>query len=282
MNEQELKEIFRLLEEQGWEPRMCDTPVPYYDNAVMCGNPAGVGDIVTETKMMPSDYMDLLEEFMVRVKGDSMKDASILQGDMVRVNTVVQYFDGDIVLVLADGELTVKTYCEDEDGTPWLVPQNPEYTPFTLKDRQNVRIVGKVLEVLHPNPHVSYRSCLKLIKKAKAGMPEPREISQLQVSQAIREIAPQIDTKRKWYAVYRAMTDLNVVKEEDYDTFIEMVKTEVPHHKALPTRVELQRIALQSFVKPVSLWRAQNATVQGKRFTEYLKIAQRTVELLGE
>ena len=36
MDSEELKEIFKLLEEQGWNPMLCDTPVPFYDNPVSC------------------------------------------------------------------------------------------------------------------------------------------------------------------------------------------------------------------------------------------------------
>ena len=53
MTEQELKEIFKLLEEQGWKPMLCDTPVPFYDSEVPCGPPNGVGDVVCEIAMMP-------------------------------------------------------------------------------------------------------------------------------------------------------------------------------------------------------------------------------------
>ena len=45
MTEQELKEVFELLEAQGWKPMLCDTPVPLYDNEVACGVPNGVGDV---------------------------------------------------------------------------------------------------------------------------------------------------------------------------------------------------------------------------------------------
>ena len=53
MTEQELKEIFKLLEEQGWKPMLCDTPVPFYDSEVPCGPPNGVSDVVSEIAMMP-------------------------------------------------------------------------------------------------------------------------------------------------------------------------------------------------------------------------------------
>jgi hypothetical protein len=85
---------------------------------------------------------------------------------------------------------------------------------------------------------------------------------------------------RQWYAVYRAMADKNVVKEEDYETFCEMVKTEVPRNEHLPSCDELQRLAMLSFTKPVRNWNSENAPVKGKRFNDYLMIANRTTELL--
>ena len=42
MTEQELQEIIALLGVQGWNPQVCDTPVPVYDSAVPCGKPSDV------------------------------------------------------------------------------------------------------------------------------------------------------------------------------------------------------------------------------------------------
>ena len=44
MNDQEITEIFSLLNEAGWEPMVCDTPVPFYNNGVPAGPPNGTGD----------------------------------------------------------------------------------------------------------------------------------------------------------------------------------------------------------------------------------------------
>ncbi len=49
MNEQELKEILRELEEQGWSPLVCDTPVPFYDTAVRCRQPTGAYAVRAES-----------------------------------------------------------------------------------------------------------------------------------------------------------------------------------------------------------------------------------------
>ena len=108
------------------------------------------------------------------------------------------------------------------------------------------------------------------------------EIPQQQVAWVLREIAPMVKIARQWYAVYRAMADKNVVKEEDYETFCEMVKTEVPRHEHLPSCDELQRLAMLSFTKPVRNWNSENAPVRGKRFNDYLMIANKTIELLKD
>ena len=72
MDEKELREIFEQLEQQGWKPMLCDTPVPFYDNEVMCGHPNNVGDVVKEEQMIPRKMLTSLDDYAVRAKGDSM------------------------------------------------------------------------------------------------------------------------------------------------------------------------------------------------------------------
>ena len=88
MKESEAKEFVALLEKlekAGWHPMMCDTPVPFYDNDVMCGLPNGVGDVVKEVRMLPKELLAMQPEFLVRAEGDSMKDANIMDGDILQV-----------------------------------------------------------------------------------------------------------------------------------------------------------------------------------------------------
>jgi hypothetical protein len=54
----------------------------------------------------------------------------------------------------------------------------------------------------------------------------------------------------------------------------------VPQHKHMPKKVELQRLAVQSFAKPVKDWRPDNAPVKGLRYKSYVEIANKTEELL--
>ena len=281
MNEKELKEIIILLKEQGWQPLICDTPVPYYDNPVVCGIPTAVGDLIGENVLLPKEILSMHPEFMVTVTGDSMKDADIEKGDIVKVVAADHFYDSDIVLVCIDGEMTLKVYCEDEDGNPWLVPQNEAYDAFPLKDKVGVRIVGKVTEIFKQVRRVPSRTLMKCIRKAKEKMVPAREFTQLQVSRTIRELAQMITIGRLWYAVYRVMVDLNIIREQDYDGFCQMVAEEVPDHQHLPNRVEMQRLAVQSFAKPTSRWKNNDAPVTGKRFVNYMLIVEKTKELLG-
>ena len=280
MDEKELKEIFEDLERQGWQPMVCDSPVPFYDNAVMCGQPNGVGDTVKETMMLPKELLSMQPEFVVKAKGDSMKGIGIEEGDVLQVVTEVQVMDGDTVMVLLDGDYTIKTYCEDETGHPWLVPQNEAYEPIRLEDYERVTIVGVVKRVTKCAPRANYRTCMRLINRAKEKQPEMRAVSPEQVARAVRGVAPMVQVGRQWYAVYRVLADYKVVKEEDFGTFCEMVKAEVPEHPHLPPRDEMVRMVTQSFKKPVAMWNELNAPVRGKRFKDYVMIAEKMQELL--
>ena len=283
MRPSEIKDFEKLLdslEEAGWHPMVCDTPVPYYDNEVVCGKPNGVGDVVREMRMLPKELLAMQPEFMVKAKGDSMKDANIMEGDLLQVVTDVQASDGDIVMAWLDGEYTIKSYCEDEEGHPWLVPQNENYDPICLDDYSDVMMVGVVKRVTKCAPRVPYRSCMKLINKAKREKARQRDITEVQVSRAIKEVAPMVEVGRQWYAVCRVLEDVRVLAEDDFEGFCQRVRAEVPEHASLPTRIELQRMAIQSFRKPVALWNELNAPVQGKRFKDYVKIAERMQELL--
>ncbi len=82
--------------------------------------------------------------FALRVKGYSMKDAGILDGDLVVVCKTGYAENGDIVVALLEDEATVKTFYR-EDGRFRLQPQNPDFEPIYAKD---VYILGKVVSVL--------------------------------------------------------------------------------------------------------------------------------------
>jgi repressor LexA len=84
--------------------------------------------------------------FALRVQGESMRDAGILPGDIVIVEPEAQVQSGDVVVAMVDGEATVKTLRRVR-GKVELHPANPDFEPIVPKQGEELRLVGKVLEV---------------------------------------------------------------------------------------------------------------------------------------
>ncbi len=82
--------------------------------------------------------------FLLRVRGDSMINAGILNDDMVLVRPQHEASNGSIVVALVDGDATVKRF-EKADGHVKLIAENPAYEPIVTS---NVSLVGQVRGVI--------------------------------------------------------------------------------------------------------------------------------------
>lgn len=82
--------------------------------------------------------------FALRIKGDSMIEAGILDGDKVIVRPQPDATNGDIVIAMIEDEATCKRFHKDQTGI-WLLPENPNYSPI---DGTNAQILGKVKAVM--------------------------------------------------------------------------------------------------------------------------------------
>lgn len=82
--------------------------------------------------------------FLLRVKGNSMRDAAIKDGDWLVIRQQPEAENNEIVAALIDGEATVKTF-KQSGGHTWLVPHNPAYKPILADE---ATILGKVVAVL--------------------------------------------------------------------------------------------------------------------------------------
>lgn len=90
---------------------------------------------------IPVEMLPNKQTFMLRVKGDSMIEAGIFNGDLVIVEQSETAKNGDIVVALVDDSATVKTFYK-EKGHFRLQPQNASMAPILVDD---VKILGKVL-----------------------------------------------------------------------------------------------------------------------------------------
>ncbi|HEY4485278.1 MAG TPA: transcriptional repressor LexA [Nitrospiria bacterium] len=89
--------------------------------------------------------------FLLKVKGDSMIGAGILEGDHVLVRVQAQAENGEIVVALVEDEATVKRVFR-RGGTIVLQPENPAHPPMTFTPKDTLRILGKVMGVVRfPN-----------------------------------------------------------------------------------------------------------------------------------
>lgn len=93
---------------------------------------------------LPVEYTPNAQSFILKVKGDSMINAGIFDGDMIFVEQANTARNGDIVVALVDDSATVKTFYK-ESGRIRLQPENDNMEPFYF---DSVTILGKVFGVL--------------------------------------------------------------------------------------------------------------------------------------
>ena len=102
---------------------------------------------VEELLPLPEDFTGTGSLFMLRVRGESMIEAGILDGDYVVVRQQPDADNGDIVVAgIPDDEATVKTFSR-KGGRVVLTPANPVFSPMTF-DPAEVTIYGRVVTVL--------------------------------------------------------------------------------------------------------------------------------------
>ena len=103
---------------------------------------------VEELLPMPEQFTGKGPSFMLRVRGDSMIDAGIYDGDYVVVRQQPAADNGDLVVAgIGDGEATVKTYSR-KDGRVVLTPANAAYEPMVFDGGEGITIFGKVVTVV--------------------------------------------------------------------------------------------------------------------------------------
>ena len=118
-------------------------PVPLVGR-IAAGGPITAEQSVEDVLALPRQLVGSGKLFMLKVKGDSMIDAAICDGDWVVVREQHTADNGDIVAALLDDEATVKVF-RQVDGHTWLMPRNSNYEPI-MGDRATV--MGKVVSVL--------------------------------------------------------------------------------------------------------------------------------------
>ena len=111
--------------------------------SVAAGQPILAEENIEEYVQVPPAAGGEAGEFILRVRGESMKDVGILEGDYVVVRPQETATDGEIVVALVGEEATVKRFFREPDHVR-LQPENAEMEPIRSKE---VRILGRVVGV---------------------------------------------------------------------------------------------------------------------------------------
>ena len=111
---------------------------------VAAGEPILAVENVENYFPIPAEFMPNSQTFMLNVKGESMINAGILDGDQILVQQQSTAENGDIVVALIDDSATVKTFYK-EDGYYRLQPENDTMEPIIVKD--DLKSLGKVIGV---------------------------------------------------------------------------------------------------------------------------------------
>ena len=86
--------------------------------------------------------------FYAKVKGDSMVDAGIQDGDVLVIDKALEPKEGTVAVCYLDGEFTVKRLTVQEEGV-YLMPANAEFKPIRITEENEFLVWGIVAYVIH-------------------------------------------------------------------------------------------------------------------------------------
>jgi|SRR3989339_1021282 len=112
--------------------------------SISAGKPVDAIENIDGQIDLSNMFKDQKDMFALKVKGDSMQDAGIFEGDIAFVKKQLTAQDGEIVVALLDSEAVVKKYYLTKSGIK-LVPANQKYQPIISK---NAQIIGKVVGII--------------------------------------------------------------------------------------------------------------------------------------
>ncbi len=121
---------------------------PYFPQGVSAGFASPADDYETDNLNL-NDYVINNESatFFVRVKGDSMKDANLMDGDILVIDRSLPAIHGKIVIAFYNGDFTVKRLYKKE--VLKLIPENKKYPEICIDDVDDFSIWGVVTYIVH-------------------------------------------------------------------------------------------------------------------------------------
>lgn len=122
--------------------------IPFFGSTISAGFASPADDHLDKTINL-HDYLVTRPSstFLLRVSGDSMSGAGILDKSLVVVDRALQAKNNAIVIAAYQGDLTIKRLRRTESGV-WLMPENPAYQPIHIQDEAQLQVWGCVTYVI--------------------------------------------------------------------------------------------------------------------------------------
>jgi len=117
---------------------------------VAAGLPIGADIGSDEVVLLDRNFFSPSPDYLLRVKGDSMRDEGIFNGDLIGVHRTRDARSGQIVVARIDDEITVKLLKIGKDRIR-LLPRNPDYDPIEVAPDQDFAIEGLYCGLVRPN-----------------------------------------------------------------------------------------------------------------------------------
>ncbi|WP_200937047.1 LexA family transcriptional regulator [Flavobacterium sp. Leaf359] len=122
--------------------------LPFVEGGVSAGFPSPAEDFLENELDFNATFIKHPgSTFYAKVKGNSMKDAGISNGDIMVIDKSLEPKNGDIAVCYLDGEFTVKTIMIEKEVV-WLVAQNEQYAPIKVTAENELIIWGIVINVI--------------------------------------------------------------------------------------------------------------------------------------
>lgn len=117
---------------------------------VAAGLPIGADIGSDQVVLMDRAFFSPAPDYLLKVKGDSMRDEGIFDGDLIGVHRTADARSGQIVIARIDEEITVKLLKLGKDRIR-LLPRNPDYAPIDVLPGQDFAIEGLYCGLVRPN-----------------------------------------------------------------------------------------------------------------------------------
>ena len=117
---------------------------------VAAGVPIGADIGSEQVVLMDRAFFTPTPDYLLKVKGDSMRDEGIFDGDLIGVHRTSEARNGQVVIARIDDEITVKLLKMGQ-GRIRLLPRNPDYPPIEVQPGQDFAIEGLYCGLVRPN-----------------------------------------------------------------------------------------------------------------------------------